>query len=82
MRIPSHPNLRLARIFLNDISQVELQRFDIRRLAHTLEDIDHDGCEAVFVQVDFLVVGDLTDFAVVCVSVIDSIIASEGQILT
>jgi hypothetical protein len=31
------------------------------RQANALGDVEDDGCEAVFVEVDFLVVGDLTD---------------------
>jgi hypothetical protein len=31
--------------------------------ADPLRDVEDDGCEAVFIEVDFLMVGDLTDCA-------------------
>lgn len=37
--------------------------------ANTLSDVDDDGCEAIFVEVDLLMIGDLANGAV-CVSIL------------
>ena len=34
-------------------------------LAYTLGNVEDDGREAIFIEVDFLVVGDLTDCAAI-----------------
>jgi hypothetical protein len=61
------PHFRLLRsiifIVLNNIPQMVLQRFVVGLLL-PLQDLDDDRREAVAVEVDFLVVGDLADVAV------------------
>ena len=62
MRVSRGPHLGLTRIFLHDIVQMKFERFEIG-LFYPLKNIDDDTCEAVFVEVDFLIVGYLSNFA-------------------
>lgn len=63
MRFASRPDLRLACVFFYDVVEVELQSFDIRFL-YSFEDVDNDASEAVFIEVHFLVIRHLTNFAI------------------
>jgi hypothetical protein len=67
--IPTPPHPRLLRsgvvfVFVRDeVFEVVLQGFGVG-FFDSLEDFDDDGGEAVGVEVDFLVVGDLAEIAV------------------
>ena len=64
--IPTPPNPRLLRgiVFVvgDEVFEMVFQGFGVGFL-DSLEDFDDDGGEAVGVEVDFLVVGDLADVA-------------------
>ena len=68
MRIPRHIHLRAIRSARHDVGEVVLQRLFVvlgLRFIDALEDVEDDAREAIAVEVDFLVVGDLADVAVV-----------------
>lgn len=72
------PNFRLACIFFHNILQVKLQRFEVR-LLHSLEDVEHNARESIFVEINFLVVGHLADLAII-LSVESWLLALQGFI--
>ena len=49
---------------INQIRKMVLQRRFIAFFLHVLEDLDHDARVPLGVEVDFLVVGDIADSAV------------------
>jgi hypothetical protein len=65
-RTPTPPNFRCLRsivfVVRDEVFEMVLQRLGIG-LLHALQDLDDDGREAVGVEVDFLVVGDLAEVA-------------------
>jgi hypothetical protein len=65
-RTPTPPNFRFLRsivfVVRDEVFEMVLQRLGIG-LLHALQDLDDDGREAVGVEVDFLVVGDLAEVA-------------------
>jgi len=68
LRVASTPDLDSIGIRINDILKVGSHSCAIGRGAtawqtDSLGDVEDYACEAIFVKVDFLVVGDLTDCA-------------------
>jgi hypothetical protein len=66
MRLIARPDFSLAGIFFDNVLKMILQGLDIIRFLHALQDFHDDGCKAVLVEPDFLVVGNLADVADVC----------------
>lgn len=48
---------------IDQVGEMVLQGFCIRRLLHVLEDLDDDARVPVFVEVEFLMVWDFADLA-------------------
>lgn len=65
------PHFRLSSIFVDDVVKVEFEGFNVR-LLYSLENVDDNRSEAVFVEVDFLVVWNLAYFAAATVSNVSS----------
>lgn len=62
MRHPTRPDFRLARVFVHNVVEMDIQGFVVG-FVHALEDVEDDAREARGVEVDFLIVGDLPYFA-------------------
>ena len=58
----SRPDFCIACVLVYDVVKMEFQSFDVR-LVHSFENVDDDAREPVFVEIDFLIVRDLADFA-------------------
>ena len=61
-----------VQLFADDILDVEVYGCIVGRSFDTFEDVDDDTAETVGVEVDFLVVGDLSDLAEMFVSKVPS----------
>ena len=67
MRLSGRPDLGLPSVFIHDVVEVKLKRFDIR-LLYPFQNINDDRSETIFVQVGLLIIWDLSDFALKAIS--------------
>jgi hypothetical protein len=62
------PHFGLSGIFVDDVVKVEFESFNVR-LLYSLENIEDDRSESIFVEVDFLVIWNLSYLAKAEVSI-------------